>query len=361
MASNAKMRINHSPTALLAGVDNLLLDNRKFDPSRDDIENICRFFSIGKLLHYEKEKGINVSHSNFFVFVVTSHGEYALKFYPKYAAQIITIEFALNRILAIHHFQTPNMYTCHGAQPFFTSNDLLATCYSYINGVPACHHIKQRNTIRQINAAMLSLKNILSTTKGHLPFLKQASQGPYAGMFLTTINNLVQESRLIAPYDPKKVIDTTLQDACQTYQRHQLLFTRQWLHNNANLTNFLIYKKTIYTLDLSHVQEDYVLSDLASLVISCLFLDITKTTIKAIVKDYFTQHKIKSEHFLVLNTLVKIGLIKEYLKIIRREKSIELPTYPPDLVRTYLFHSSARKKSITALLKKMVDSARFIV
>ncbi len=346
--------MNYSPANLFAGIDNLSLDKRKFNPSRDDIERICRYFSIGKLQHYEKEKGIIVSHSNFFVFVATTHGQYALKFYPPDAAKPIAIEYAINRILTDHHFPTPIMYAGIRGQPFFTGNDRLATCYSYINGLPVWQHIKQRNTIRQINAAMLSLKNILSTAMGRIPFLKQES-------LLSNTGTLTQDSRALAFYDQKETIDASLLDACRTYQHHQLLFTRQLVHNNITLTNILIFEETVYTLDLSHVREDYALCDLASLVISCLFFDIPAKTIKPIVKDYFTRHKIKQDHFLVLNTLVKIGLIREYLKNIRREKSPELSTYPPDLARTYISHLSKRKKSITAVLKKMNDNPRLIV
>lgn len=336
-------------TNLFAGIDNLSLDKRKFDPSRDDIERVCRFFAVGKLRHYEKEKGIIVSHSNFFAFAATTRGRYALKFYPPDAAKPIVIEYAVNRILVNQHFPTPIMYAGHGRQPFFAGNGRLAACYSYIDGLPAWQCIKQRNTIRQVNAAMLSLKNILSINMGRIPFLKQES-------FTTTAKALAQASRALAPYDQKEMIDVILQDACRSYRHHRLLFTRQLVHNNINLTNILIYKKTVYVLDLSHIREDYALCDLAGLVISCLFFNIPVATIKTIVKDYFTQHKIETEHSLVLNTLVKIGLIREYLKNVQREKSPGLSAYPPDLVRTYISHLSDRKKSITAVLKKIVTT-----
>jgi hypothetical protein len=340
------MTLNDSPTDLFAGVDNLSLDKRSFGPSRDDIESICRFFSVGKLQHYEKEKNIIVSHSNFFVFVATTQGQYALKFYPVNAAPTITIEYAINRILTGHQFLTPLMYAGPKAQAFMASNGRLAACYSYIDGLPAWQHIQQRKTIQQINTALFSLKNILSTAKKNIPFPKQES-------LAAMINRLAQDSCSLAPYDQKETIDASLRDTYQTYQQHhQLLFTRQNLHNNSNLTNFLVSKKTVYTLDLSHIREDYAFSDLASLVISCLFFNIPVKTIKTIVQDHFIQHKIKTKDSPVLNTLVKVGLIKEYLKNIRRERSVGLSTYPPDLVRTYMSHSSARKRSITAILRK---------
>ena len=185
--SNNNYRLTTS-TDLFAGVDNLSLDKRKFDPSRDDIERTCRFFSIGKLRHYKKEKGIIVSHSNFFVFVATTQGQYALKFYPSDAAKMIAMEYAVNRILLKHHFLTPFMYAGHGGQAFCNSNDRLAACYSYIDGLPAWQQIKQRNTFPKINAAMLSLKNILSAAKMKVPFLKQES-------LAKTIDTLARGSR----------------------------------------------------------------------------------------------------------------------------------------------------------------------
>jgi len=330
---------------LLAGIDSLSLDKRNFDPSRDDIKGICRFFAIGKLQHFEKEKDIIVSHSNFFVFAATTQGAYALKFYPRNQSKIIAKEYVLTRILTNHHFPTPVMNAGLDGQPFIISNDLLVTCYSYIKGIPAWQNIKHIKTIRQINAAMLLLKNILSTTKRRIPFQKQER-------LTTAVNGLVQKSRSMAPYIHKKIIDASLRDACRIYQGHQPQFTRQWLHNNANLTNFLINQKTVYTLDLSHIKEDYILSDLASLVISCLFFDISKTSIKTIVKDYFKQHKIEPDYIPVLTALIKIGLVREYLKNIQREKSVELSAHSPDLVRTYISHLAIRKESIIAVLKK---------
>lgn len=347
------MRLSPSPDPLFAGVDNLTLDNRDFDPTRDDIQRICRFFAIGKLLHFEKEKGTIVSHSNFFVFVATTQGEFALKFYPSDTAPLIANEYAVNRILVHHHFPTPAMYAGIGGQPSLASNGLLAACYFYINGVPVWKHIKDKTTFPRINAALLSLKNILSSTHKHIPFLKQKS-------LVKTINSLARESRAMAPYDQKETIDRSLLDACRTYQHHRSLFTRQWLHSDAILNNFLIYKKTIHTLDLAHIREDYALSDLASLVISCVFFDLPFKEIKALVKDYFTRHKTDPDPF-VLNTLVKTKLVREFLRNLQRERSVGISADPPAHLRSYMFHLSARKKTIAALLKKMNATPRFIV
>lgn len=333
-------------TNLIAGVDNLLFDTRKFDPSQNDIENICQFFSIGKLKNYEKEKGINVSHSNFFIFVETSLGQYALKFYPADAAKTITNEYAINRFLINHRFPTPTMYASKNGQPFLMSNGRLATCFAYINGSQAWQGINKQNAIHQINKTMLFLKEVLSLTKGRIPFQKQAS-------FTIMVKALTQESKAIAPFADKKMIDASLREACQSYQNHQQLFTRQWLHNNASLTNFLINKKTVYTLDLSHIWEDYALSDLASLAISSLFLNVPNKTINNIICDYFAQHQIGPKHLPILKSLISIGLIKEYLKNIQREQSIVPSTYSPTLTKKFFLLLTSRKKLIITSLSNL--------
>lgn len=342
------MRTNDTLPKLFAGIDSLSLDTRSFNPSQNDIEHICRFFCLGKLKSYEKEKCIAVSHSNFFVFIATAHGQYALKFYPADAVKTIATEYAINRFLIGRGFPTPAMCTGRNGYPSFASNDRLATCFSYIDGVQAWQHIKERNTIHRINAAMLSLKNHLSTAQEHIPLLKQEN-------FTTMVNAVSRASRAAASYDQKKMVEASLQDACRAFKDHQPLFKRQWLHNNSTLTNFLIKDETVYTLDLSHIREDYILSDLAALVISCLFLDTPRTAIKNIIDNYFIQHKIKKDFMIILSVLVKIGLIKEYLKNVRREHSMDSSNDPqePDVSKAYLFHLKARKKLIMTVLKKM--------
>lgn len=331
-------------TNFFAGIDHLSLDKRTFTPSPKDIERLCRFFSIGKLKHYQKERDIVVSHSNFFVFVETDRGQYAVKYYPKYAAKIITIEHAVNRFLIGHHFPTPIMYADRDRKPFLASNNRLATCFSYIDGQQAWQQIKQRNIMIQINTTMFSLKKILAMTQGHIRFIKQKN-------LATTINALAKESRALSPYSQKKLISASLKNAYRTYQRYPSLFTRQLIHNNASLTNFLISKETVYTLDLSHIWEDYAFSDLASLIVSCLFLKIPKKTVKALLKDYFVQHKMSQEHTPALTTLVQVKLIEEYLKNVCRGKAVDFSAYPADLVYAYRSQLLARMQSIAASLR----------
>jgi Ser/Thr protein kinase RdoA (MazF antagonist) len=336
---------------LFAGIDNLLLDQRTFEPSLKDIERLCGFFSLGKLRNYKKEKGISVSHSNFFVFVRTDSGQYALKFYRPDSAKTVAMEYALNLLLAEHQFPTPVMLAGVNGKPFLKSNDRLAACYAYIDGPAACQCLTRKPLVaRKINASLLLLKNILSDTKERFPIQKQEVLGQ-------TMKALTRNSRALAPYDHKALIDATLLDACRAFQRHQALFTRQGLHNNANLNNFILHQGTLFTLDLSHIQEDYSLSDLASLVISCLFFKVPGKTIKSLIKDYFSRHKIKNDLSAVLDTLVKTGLIKEYLKNIEREKSVLKAPCPPKIGRIYKAQLSKRKTMIASLLNEMKETA----
>ena len=351
------MSVKKMPTAdLFAGVDHSSFDTRKFEPSPEDVQGICRFFGIGKLRNYEKEKGLLVSHSNFLVFVKTTRGRYALKFYPAGAAAEIVLEYAVNRILAEHHFRVPAMHKGVSGPPVAIANDRLAVCYSYIDGQPAWKHIREPQTLRKINGALLSLKDILSASSHRLPPLKLET-------LVSTINALSRHSRALAPYDQKDLIDASLLEACKAYRHHQALFTHGWLHNNAGLSNFLIKKQTVYTLDLSHVQPDYDLSDLSSMIISCIFFKIPEKTIDKIAENYFSQQasylfrpQDKGWHsFPVLNTLVKIGLVKEYLKNVRRQRSLGSSAGPQALARAYTSQLSKRKKTIAAALKKIAS------
>ena len=341
-----------SQPRLYAGIDHLSLDTRIFNPTPTDIEHICQFFGLGRLKKFENEKGVVISHSNFFVYAETTQGQYALKFYPADATKMIVMEYAINRLLIGQAFATPAMYTGQNSKPFFTCQNRLATCFSYIEGLQAWQLIKKRNTVLQLNTVMLNLKKILSKSKDRIVLNQQES-------LTKQIHAAAQSSRAAIDYDQKELIETYLRDMYRAYQEYQPLFKRQWLHNNSTLTNFIIQEKTIYTLDLSHIREDYILSDLAALVISCLFLEISPNVIKPIIETYFKLHKIKPDCVFVLATLIQTGLIKEFLKNINREKNIHGFTHQADVKATYLYHLKARNKLITKFLMKLKDPNSF--
>jgi Ser/Thr protein kinase RdoA (MazF antagonist) len=246
------------------------------------------------------------------------------------------------------------MYAGRGGQPFIAATNRLAACFAYVDGKPAWQGITRQNTIRLINNALLSIKDILSAADKNIPLQKQANLPSRAG-------SLVQISRSMAVYEHKETIEAALQEAYRAYQRHQPLFIRQRLHNNASLTNFLIHKNAVHMLDLSHIREDYAYSDLASLVISCLFFKIPVSTVRTVSKNYLAQHKIKTGYLTVLNTLVRIGLVAEYLKNTQREKHLDPSSYPPGLVRVYSSLLLKRKRSIITILKKLKENPRLLV
>jgi hypothetical protein len=306
------------------------LKKTAFDPSPDDLRRICRFFSIGELEHFKKDKDLIIPHRNPFIFATTTQGPFAIKFYPVTAARTIAAEYALNRILIDRRFPTPAMHPGTGGRPFLAVNGRLAACFTYIKGPQAWQHIQRSGTIHQINAALLCLKNILSTARGNV------AVGKCKGLAAAIKNALAENAHAQGP--EQKKIESYLLNAFQTYQRHRRSFTRQKLHTHANLCNFLIHKKTVYLLDLEHIREDYVLADLASLVMTSLLLGVPAPKIKAIVKDYFTQHKIKTDFVYVLDTLLKVRLVEDY--------------FISDL---------SRKRLILTVLRKMNDPSTFIV
>jgi len=335
------MSNNSAPSYLFSGIR---FNERSFEPSRSDIERICRFFSLGKLKHHQKEKGISVYHGNPLVFVGTSLGEFVLKFYSTVRAPKIEAEYTLNTILLKHRFPTPAMHAGYNGQPFFSTNDKLATCFSYIDGLPLWEKLSDKHTIRQVNTILFLLKNILSIAHRKIFLEKQPA-------LAATLNAMAKNSRAMAPYNRKETIDETLLEAGRVYQSHQSLFARQRLYNNANFGNFLIKDKTTYLLDLEHIQEDYVLTDLACLVISYIYLNAPIALIKTVTKDYFARHKIKSNYLPVLNTLIKIRLIKRYLENIHREKSRNPFDCSPNLMHSYRSHLTSGQKLIASALR----------
>ncbi len=340
------MHSNDISPKIFAGIDNIIFDERQFDPSKEDIIKICRFFLLGELKYFEKEKGITVSHSNHLVFVRTNTGEYALKFYPPGSDNMLATEFAINRYLIERDFLTPQMHAGKTGRPSFNSNGRLATCFTYIDGTQAWQHIHKPQIFRTINRAMSSIKRIMSSVHKDIPLLKQER-------FSKMANEAARASRSIPSYDQKELIESILLRTCRSFEEHQPLFERQCLHNNATLTNFLFFRNDLYTLDLTHIREDYILSDLATLVVSCLFFGARRSIISVIIKDHFKQLKIPKEKIVVLNTLVKIYLIREYLKNIRNERSINANVTRQRTAIDYLAHLKTRKKLIVDALSKI--------
>ncbi len=333
--------------------DNLYFDQRKFDPTHQEITKVCAFFGLGRLQGFEKEKNIAFSHSNFIVFAQTSKGCFALKFYPPYALQSIKTEWVINQILIRQSFPTPAMYSNPGKGPCIACHGRLAACYSYIKGQPAWQILNKRGLFPNIIGILFVLKNLLSRHAAKIPL-------PFSKDLALTISDLTRESKDLMPYDHQELVQSILINSLKSFRQNRGSFICQGLHNNASLSNFILNAKGLYALDLAHVQEDYRGKDLVSLCVSCLFFGLSQGAIRTIVKQYFLIHGLKPEYHTVFQTLFDVDLIKEYLKNVRREKAVD-GQQASQYIRQYRLALAQRKKSITGLWKKSSRSAAFLI
>jgi len=338
---------------LLAGPDNILFDLRSFHLSDNDIHLICRFFLIGEPQYFEKEKNIHISHSSFFVFIKTTSGEYALKFYPKNYAEKIIHEYSLTHLLRrFSDLSIPTMYTGKNKKPFYIFRDHIVVAYSYIKGEQAWQHISQKTVFTKLNAMILSLNSLLIKLRGKIVAPKNTH-------LTARIKTLLKISQSLS-FNQKSFITSLLKKLQQDYQIYAPCFHRRLIHNNLTLSNTLIADNTIYLLDLSHICEDYILSDLSSLICSCLFLDIPPKTIQNIIKNYLSNDIIKSSN-VILMLLIQIVLIENYLLCLSRIKTTDFSPYPPALVQNYRFHLSNRMHQILQILQPKIFETLIIV
>ncbi len=328
---------------LSAGVDAIALDTRIFTLSQNDIAAVCGAYALGPLLEFEQERNILVSHSNFFAFAKTTRGSYALKFYPADASRRLSVEYALNQFLTRRGFDTPQMHCTKKGVAYVPCQGRLAACYVYIKGQEAWLHIHKKGVIRRINTALMSLKKTLEHLSSNIHCPKHETV-PAA------VESLLRSSSNINNSETKKYSLRSLREIFAAYQSHRRCFTRQKLHTNASLTNLLVRGTTVHTLDLSHIEDGYCLSDLASLVISCHFFNVPQQTISSLIDDYVTVHGRTEKFPLVLETLIKLGLVKELLKTIRREQSLPESSHPGAFTTTYARMLSQRRLLILKLL-----------
>ncbi len=311
----------------------------------EEIQQICRFFDLGRPLHFENKMS-GLPHAHGLGLAKTSKGKFVIKCYPAYAAQRISLEYAINRILTQRRFPTPAMHAGPPHRPFCRISHQLFCCYDFIDGDHAWQSIQSRDTFRQINGNLIGIKNTLAPLKGRLPFLRQES-------LAAKIKDLSQKSKILKTYDHKNLIEGHLKNICRAFESQRRAFARQWLHNCATLTNFLKFKSKIYVIDLEHVREDYVLADLASLVLSCLSVDVKKDvplfTIQAVIKDHYAQLRPSEEDLAVVRALFLLGLVKEYLHYIRACRLPGPASQQLSLKQARAFHLLADSKALTKL------------
>ncbi|MBL8013034.1 MAG: hypothetical protein JNN05_04225, partial [Candidatus Omnitrophica bacterium] len=243
---------------LIGGVDHIVFDQRIFQIKWNDSSKICRFFSLGDLIEFKQERNVVVSHSNFFAYARTHKGRYAFKFYPPDSQDLILHELTVNRLLRSHHFATPAMYTNNREIPFFPCAGKLTTCYEFVAGAPAWEKIQDKNIVRQLIENIYLLKEIL---RSEPKFCWTCQEPLLTDALLPLYKSVLHKSSL----EESKIIDVSLRQILKTGKDHT--FKSQWLHNNTTLTNFISKRKTIFSLDLSHVRKDYALSDLSALII----------------------------------------------------------------------------------------------
>jgi len=334
-----------------AGVDCIRLDTRNWDIAKDDIAEVCRAFRLGNIKRYEKEPNIAVSHSNFFVFLATTRGAYAIKLYPANEEKALTAELILNRLLIKNKFPTPAMHLTIDRSAFLRLNQHRAACFDFINGEPVYRHRLDNETILQINERILQLKEILSRSVLPTRLLQTTS-------FPGRITSLLQTARQIAPFDGHELIDRSLILAHELFAGNPHLFERKPLHNIISLANLFRYRNKIYILDRSHIKADYELSDLASLVISCLFLSVPRTAIRSLIKKYLMVHKTEQNKSLVLTACLQLGLTQEYLKTVRRYQNISTAAKLSKLDRSYRSRLNQRIKLIRDILKEFQSNTK---
>lgn len=336
---------NKTHSEIMGGIDHISMDTRRFNPSQMDIEHVCRFFALGKLLAFEKEKHITVSHSNFFVFASTSQGNFALKFYPTSLSKNILHEYALNRYLVLRKFSTPAMLASPDGKPSVPSCGHLAACFEFIDGQQAWEHIQTKSVQIQINANIRLLKTIL------LPLSGSKLIDPHDN-FAVRIKNLMQTASLLKPFKYEDYIRLELNHIAQEFNTHQKLFLRETLHNNVTLMNIIISKGRMFLLDLSHIKEDYRLSDLVALVLSCHFMKVSPKIIQAMIKQYFNAHGLTKIHKPILNAQLRLSFIREYLKNTAREKNQQgRCAMPASQIKLYAYYLAERAKHMIELLR----------
>lgn len=279
--------------------------NMDFEPSWNELEEICQFFELGTLRKPQKKRKPCFPHANPMVFVETSRGQFVFKFFRENDLTNIAFEYAVNRALCARQFPTPAMSKGRRGRPFVKSAGRLAACYAFVDGFSAWKVLRHPQTVRRINLSLRSLKDHLSATRISMSWPRQAG-------LAETVRQLTRWSRAAARFEGSGILEQSLLEACRVYQRHRRLFGRQRIHSDANLSNFLMHDDTAYVLDLEHIREDYALNDLSSMVVSGI-LSMPVPALKAMIKDYFDVHDLAAENRVVLDALVKISLVKECL------------------------------------------------
>lgn len=294
------------------------------------------------------EKNIKISHSNFIYFIGTAKGKYAIKFYPTWASKTINLELILNKLLLRNGLLTPFMHNKKNV-PFIKTCEYLAACYDYIEGKALYEQDIDHKIIKEMNESLLKIKTILADAKinsGITTYLENED-------ISKKINFLTYSSENIDISKNKRLIDRVIKYLSTAYIINNGHFTPKPIHANASLSNIILYENKVYLLDLSHVKLDYELNDLAHLIISCFFHNISSKIIKMIILSYFNTHNLDLKKLRILTFFIQLGLIKEYFRIYREEKQARDYKSKPEGFGIYLSEIEKRKNLITCLIKQL--------
>lgn len=347
-ANSNFMRVNCNLDVLLGGINNVIFDKQRINPTKTEMERVCSYFSLGDMRGYGQLEEIAVSPTNPIVFLKTAKGKFVIKLYPESEAGRILVEYALNQALLTYDFPTPAMHAGQDGKPFMGCNGRMAVCFSYVDGPKIFQCLHNKNAIRRVNTALLSLKNILPRVESRIVFTREPEM---VGM----INDIMNVNELeLVPSTLRALLMKNLLQIMRAYKKHRFLFARQYLQTHANLSNFIICKETVYVLDLQHIRESYSLSDLASLVMHSFFFDSSAGWITNLVRDYFIQHQTDAKSILVLNVLLKFKLIQEYILYTRQGQLGYSLDFSPQLARSYRANLEARKNCILRILQKEI-------
>lgn len=298
-------------------------DTRQFRVPSKSLERICSGFRIGmpKKVEMAKRSG---QPRNIIVVISTRSGKHVLKFHAssRESKNDIIREFAVNRLLAKHDIPVPAMYVSGSQNPFIEDGGYLVTGYEFIQGRPLHKRVSFRELIK-----LIEIVSRLNRVLGGLE-----SEGfPGNDIFSARVKMLIRDSSSLAPFEAKVLVNEVLSDACKFYARSPQSFIRKLIHGDLRELNIRLSDGSFYILDLVSVRVDYMLSDLASLVISCFDINMPVPRILKMIRRYFIINRLGPRQLLLLTLFVRLGFVERYLVNIKRS-NIKLSKQANELV-----------------------------
>ena len=337
-------------TSIFGGIDARMFDDRTFEIKRSIVLQLCKDFRLGPIMNHSIGKDISISHSNHVIFVKTRQGRYVFKFNPIHFSKYVTKEFVLNRFLIKNNFRTPFMLATSMNKPFVNSAKYLISCFEYIEGQPLYLKSLGPKLISEIAKTMLSMNTLLDRLTVKKNIRNMIDRETYARKLSDLKNSLKDFKNL----KEKNKISKDLRILLSHYRLHTRFFKNKMIHSNISLSNMLQRDGHIYTLDLSHVRFDYELDDLANLNVSLNFFDIPEDKNKALNNEYFKIFVLGSYKVKVLYNFLLLKYYKEYLKILWREKKVNLQKASRPNIELFKLELEKQKNKIQQQIEKFL-------